>query len=254
MKAIFTILLCLMLCTVKAQWLPAGATTGNIYYNNGNVGLGTSSPSSKLDVNGSIQLSASSKFPMGILTETDQSTFTLLNLSFNFRESNKNTTYKGAAFRIDSRDDYPLFQWIKRDAGVTQEIELMNLSQSGNLGIGTFPNSNFKLAVAGNVIAEAVVIQMRANWPDYVFESTYRLPSLTELEKFIITHKHLPEVPSAKEVEQGGVNVGEINLLLLKKVEELTLYIIELEKKNQAFEKEQKSVEERLNALEGKQK
>jgi hypothetical protein len=66
--------------------------------------------------------------------------------------------------------------------------------------------------------------------PDYVFEKDYPLTSLEELKAYIDQHKHLPEVPSAKEMGENGINLKEMNLLLLKKVEELTLYVIELKK------------------------
>jgi hypothetical protein len=68
------------------------------------------------------------------------------------------------------------------------------------------------------------------DWPDYVFHSDYRLPSLFEVESYVKEHKHLPGVPSAEEVSEGGLDVGEFNKQLLKKVEELTLYVIELKR------------------------
>lgn len=88
------------------------------------------------------------------------------------------------------------------------------------------------------MVAEEVVIKLQANWPDYVFAPGYSLPSLSELEKFIIANRHLPEMPSAEEVKENGVAVGEINALLLKKVEELTLYMIEANKKIEGLQKE----------------
>jgi hypothetical protein len=69
--------------------------------------------------------------------------------------------------------------------------------------------------------------------PDYVFEKNYNLRPLAEVENYINQNKHLPEVPAAKEMEANGVNLGEMNMLLLKKVEELTLYVIELKKENE---------------------
>ena len=97
---------------------------------------------------------------------------------------------------------------------------------SGNVGIGvTSPND--KLAVKGTVHAEEVKVDLNVAGPDYVFESNYKMPSLTELKNFISQNKHLPEVPSAKEFEKNGINLGEMNMLLLKKIEELTLYMLE---------------------------
>lgn len=73
--------------------------------------------------------------------------------------------------------------------------------------------------------------------PDYVFEPDFKLTSLSEIENYVKEHKHLPEIPSARHIERDGLNLGDINLLLLKKVEELTLHLIEKEKKMNALEK-----------------
>ncbi len=106
----------------------------------------------------------------------------------------------------------------------------------GNVAIGT-AMADAKLTVKGTIHAQEVRVDLSVPGPDYVFESNYKLLSLVDLSKYIQENKHLPEVPSAKELEQGGVNVSEMNMLLLKKVEELTLYLIELEKKVSALEK-----------------
>lgn len=107
----------------------------------------------------------------------------------------------------------------------------MVIKGSGNVGIGTAnPPINYKLAVAGKIIAEELKVQAQSAWPDYVFKSTYQLTPLPELEKFIKANQHLPEVPSAKEVMKNGIEVGANQTLLLKKIEELTLYIIEQDK------------------------
>jgi len=81
------------------------------------------------------------------------------------------------------------------------------------------------------MIAEEVVVKLESAWPDYVFDPDHELPSLAKLEQYIKTNKHLPEVPSAQEVKENGLNIGEMNAILLKKVEELTLHLIEM--KNQ---------------------
>lgn len=102
---------------------------------------------------------------------------------------------------------------------------------TGIVSIGTVKApTGFKLGVAGGIISEEVVIKLLANWPDYVFDQQYPLLSLEDLERYIREHKHLPEVPSAAAVENSGVNVGEMNVLLLKKIEELTLHVIALKK------------------------
>ena len=72
-------------------------------------------------------------------------------------------------------------------------------------------------------------------WPDYVFEPTYELRTLNNLEQYIQANKHLPEVPSAKEVEANGIELGQMDATLLKKVEELTLYLIEQDKEKEVL-------------------
>ncbi|MDT8411010.1 MAG: hypothetical protein RQ875_00995 [Vicingaceae bacterium] len=80
------------------------------------------------------------------------------------------------------------------------------------------------------------VIVQETPFPDYVFESTYKLMPLNELEKYIKTNKHLPKMPTAKEVEKNGADIGEINRLLVEKIEELTLYILEQDKRIKKLE------------------
>ena len=87
------------------------------------------------------------------------------------------------------------------------------------------------LAVNGKIEAKGIKVVPAATWPDYVFAENYKLPSLTEIEQFIKANKHLPEIPSEQEVKRDGVELSDMNIKLLKKVEELTLYIINLEKR-----------------------
>lgn len=103
-------------------------------------------------------------------------------------------------------------------------------TNAGNVGIGT-SNPDQKLTVAGNTHAEEVTIDLDIPAPDYVFDDEYSLRSLSELENFLKQNNHLPEFPPAAEMETKGMNISEINLSLLKRIEELTLYIIEQEKR-----------------------
>jgi hypothetical protein len=105
---------------------------------------------------------------------------------------------------------------------------------TGSIGVGT-NNPAEKLSVNGKIRAKEVKVET-ANWPDYVFSPSYKLPDLKETEKFIKANKHLPEIPSAAEVEKDGVSLGEMNARLLKKIEELTLYIIEQNKRIEKLE------------------
>jgi hypothetical protein len=211
----------------------------NTFPGQGNVGIGTLNPQAKLDVKGNIQIS-SAEIPLGLNTEVG-GTVPIFNMSVNFREANKNHAYVGAAFRIDTRTSYmPLFQWLKRDAGTELESVVMNLSSNGNLGLGVL-NPTEKLSVNGNVRAKEIKIES-TNWPDFVFKEEYQLPSLMEVEKYIKANNHLPEIPSAAEIEKDGVQLGEMNRLLLKKIEELTLHVINLDKKMTALEEENKKL------------
>jgi len=91
----------------------------------------------------------------------------------------------------------------------------------------------YKLAVDGKIIAEELRIQNSidwAPWPDYVFEKEYKLRNISELEKYLNENKHLPEVPSAKNIKDDGIVIGDMQITLLKKIEELTLYIIDQQK------------------------
>ncbi len=105
------------------------------------------------------------------------------------------------------------------------------LADSGNVGIGT-KNPRAKLAVNGDILAKSIRVNTSSTyWPDYVFEDGYNLMSLSDLESYIAKNKHLPGIPSASEIDaKNEVDLGEMNALLLEKVEELTRYIIELQK------------------------
>jgi hypothetical protein len=114
------------------------------------------------------------------------------------------------------------------------EVERMRITPEGNVGIGT-TNTNdvdYKLFVDKGIKTKKVKVTQTA-WPDYVFHQQYKLPALAEVEKFIKANNHLPEVPSAKEIETDGLNLGDNQATLLKKIEELTLYIIDLNKKSE---------------------
>ncbi|RXK85952.1 hypothetical protein [Filimonas effusa] len=110
----------------------------------------------------------------------------------------------------------------------TNGHERMKIEENGNIGIGT-EASSYKLAVDGTIGARKIKITQEA-WPDYVFDSSYQLPSLTHVETFIKANKHLPEVPPATEVKTNGLDLGDNQAILLKKIEELTLYIIQQNK------------------------
>jgi hypothetical protein len=109
--------------------------------------------------------------------------------------------------------------------------QIIAMDVTGKVGIGT-TQPDAKLTVKGKIHAEEVKVDLSVPGPDYVFEKTYDLKPLTEVELFIAINKHLPEIPSAKTMEKEGVNVGDMQMALLKKVEEITLYLIEIKKEN----------------------
>ncbi|MFN3403807.1 MAG: hypothetical protein ACK40G_06910 [Cytophagaceae bacterium] len=120
-------------------------------------------------------------------------------------------------------------------SGATTFRDLFTILHDGRVLIGTSckpVDINAKLAVNGTIYATSIKVRTTNNgcFPDYVFSPDYKLRSLSEVEEFIKENSHLPEVPSAEEVERSGIDVAEMNEILLKKVEELTLYIIEMRK------------------------
>ncbi|SEO61495.1 hypothetical protein [Mucilaginibacter sp. OK283] len=219
----------------------------------GNVGIGTTSPAAPLHVsklmtpgavtemlrlevrgNNSDEL-AGEGAAINFYTPVTPSPDALGAQIYTFRESAVNATSTTS------------LRFATNNAGTVSDK--LVISGSGNVGIGTTDNSNwnlagsqYKLAVGGSMIATAVTVKLVANWPDYVFKKDYTLPSLTDVKTYIDQNQHLPEIPSAQQMEKDGVNLGEMNKLLLKKVEELTLYLIEEEQKN-------KTQQEQLNRL-----
>ncbi len=99
---------------------------------------------------------------------------------------------------------------------------------TAQLGINCLPQTGYQLAVKGHVRSTEIVVE--TGWADYVFENNYKLRSLDELEKYIDQNKHLPNIPSAAEIQKNGLKVGEVQTKMMEKIEELTLYIIDLKK------------------------
>ena len=106
---------------------------------------------------------------------------------------------------------------------------VMAINNDGNVGIGTTTPGEFMLAVAGKIHATEIQVDALP-WPDFVFTPTYNLRTLSEVENFITQNQHLPDVPSQAQVAAEGISLGEMNAILLQKIEELTLYTIEQEK------------------------
>lgn len=180
----------------------------------GNIGIGTSTPSTPLDVykntNGIDENSAVASFGV---TSTG-GTYSYITVA----RSSNSVTIGGVR------------------SGLANDTKLLLNPAGGNIGIGTTSPTE-KLTVNGYIRAKKLIVT-QSDWSDYVFENDYKLKSLSSLEEYIKQHKHLPEIPSAKEVEEKGISVGDNQALLLKKIEELTLYVIELKKENQKQQRE----------------
>lgn len=197
----------------------------------GNVGIGLTNPAHMLTVNGNIGLSSGGGKIIGIpsgyvqlMTGTDVSTDPAITLYGSTNTNSKLITIDGAQIRFRPMDG----------------TELMRLSPAG-VAIGTTcVPSGYKVAVKGNIICEKLKVKPEGGncWADYVFAPDYSLLKLNEVEAFIQKNKHLPGVPSASEVDQNGVEMVEMDATLLKKIEELTLYMIEQNKRLEKLEQE----------------
>jgi hypothetical protein len=114
--------------------------------------------------------------------------------------------------------------------------DVLHLASTGNVGIGTTDPSS-KLTVNGEILCEKVRVIADIPWADYIFDSSYELKSIEEVEDYINSNKHLPDVPSEQEITGSqGLDIAEMNIILLKKIEEQTLYIIELNKRLKMLE------------------
>lgn len=116
-------------------------------------------------------------------------------------------------------------------------VPVMNTDEFGNMSIGTNTiDTDFKLSVNGGIRARKIVVETA--WADHVFTTDYNLRPLHKVADYIREHHHLPDVPSAAEIKQNGVNVGENQALLLKKIEELTLYLLQQQKEINALKQQ----------------
>ena len=196
-----------------------------------NVGLGTITPRSVLDVRGTTFLGTSGNFIFHASNE--------LNYKY-YSEQNEGwwINYRGTDNKDQFRDFYV-------GNGKGQSVLMVDGSTSNVvIGIGS-PHPNSKLDVKGMIKATEIKVESTGG-ADFVFEEDYQLKELSEVEQFITTNKHLPDIPSAKQMEEEGVGLAEMNKLLLQKVEELTLYLIEKDKKVNQLEKEIQEIKEKL--------
>lgn len=122
------------------------------------------------------------------------------------------------------------------------------------IGVGTDTVPvGYKMVVAGKFGARDVLVACPPSWPDYVFSSKYKLKPLNELDHYIKTNKHLPGIPTQNEIEKsGGINLGEMQTKQMEKIEELYLYIIEMNKNMEKLSLENKALRDRVKTLESK--
>lgn len=182
----------------------------------GNVGIGIDNPTQKLSVAGSILSNVGSNEGGSLWLENPNKTAS-------------NLAYRWAIYNMTGYYGNSLQFWSYNQDNSAMGPKFV-ISDNGNVIIGktSQANSTYLLDVNGKARANEIVVNTTG--ADFVFEPDYKLPELAELAKFVKTNKHLPEIPTAKQMVENGVNLGELNIKLLQKVEELTLHLIEKEK------------------------
>ncbi|MBP2833274.1 hypothetical protein J8281_13855 [Aquimarina sp. U1-2] len=178
--------------------------------NSGNLGIGTNNPTSRLSIKKGGQ-------SINFLTGTNSSSYEL-NVGINNDGINIANNSKVRGFNFKNANGL-----------------LLKITHTGNIGIGT-KNPDAKLTVKGKIHAEEVKIDLSVPAPDYVFKKDYALLTIDEVQQHIQEKGHLPNIPSAKVMETEGVDLGIMNMKLLEKIEELTLYTIEQERKIKQLE------------------
>ena len=190
----------------------------------GRVGIGTTNPNHELVVQGNNPA-------MQIRDDTTDNSANAARLELLERAGGN---FDGGAFFWWNGETNKLLIGTKVDGDNTNVLVVDRVTSS--VGIGTQNPGNFRLAVNGSIRAKEIVV--KTGWSDFVFEPDYHLLSLEEVDAHIKEHGRLPDIPSAEQVAEHGVKVGEMEAKLLQKVEELTLHVIDMNKRVQALEQE----------------
>ncbi|MGJ8733386.1 MAG: hypothetical protein ACSHW4_09570 [Cellulophaga sp.] len=198
----------------------------NVFPETGNVGVGTITPSANFHINNGVFL---------LSKDVADSNNKLVNSSsIRFKSTGYAERLRYQYWSVESvAKSYwgsgDLVFFSNTDGGGF--LERFRIANTGEIGIGTAaPDS--KLTVKGKIHAEEIKVDLSVPAPDYVFKKDYNLISLEEVQHHINEKGHLPNIPSAKEFEENGLELGVMNMKLLEKIEELTLYILELKKEN----------------------
>ena len=235
--------------SVFAQW----TTNGNNVTTDKNIGIGITTPTVKLDVNGDAKVNI-----LHLNTLNPGENYRVSKISYlghSLRVGSAAGSYAHNVFdlmaegAVQGTVHTALGMYITPKIGEYIRKVLIHSSgnsyfNGGNVGIGT-DNPIHKLDVNG--VIRAKEIKVEADWADFVFDKDYKLPTLQEVETHINEYKHLPNIPSEKQVKEEGVNIGEMQAKLLQKIEELTLYVIEQDKTINEQNRRMNELEKKVN-------
>jgi hypothetical protein len=245
-----TLLLLLSLCALNslfAQWNYVSGSSGPIYYNTGNVGVNTNNPGFTLDVFGTMHAG------YGLITDDPIAN----GISAWIRGGSNiggNLVVQGdvapgtawPAWWISGGSGYLK---IGSNGGSEPSVSPINIDLSGHVGINTQNTTGYTFNVNGTAVFDAVTVKSFSGnnpkgtpWADYVFDKDYQLPTLESLKVYIRQNGHLPGIPTAAEVEKNGFDLGATQAKLLEKIEQLTLYTIDLQKQADEYRDENKKL------------
>jgi hypothetical protein len=218
--------------------------TGAHYILNGNVGIGTTNPKASLDILKTATINGNDIIANFQRTSSETCGSGIVRLGIhNTADLEINSGYTNTGYRFGSYFDFNIVNnKLGGDHGainlVTNGATRMVINPIGNIGIGT-TSPAYKLDVLGTIRAKEVLVNLDGG-ADFVFEKDYKLPTIEHVATYVQENKHLPDIPSANEMVKNGVSMGDMQVKLLQKVEELTLYVIEQQKQINQLKQELK--------------